>query len=66
MVYLLDGIWVGVVARKPHIREAIRLAWQLGVVDVRQHEVRRCVLEARVWIYVGVLFVWRFLADSSN
>jgi NACHT domain len=63
MVYLLEGIGVGIVVWKPHLREAIRLVWQLGVVEVQQHEVRRCVLESRMWIHVSLPFVWRLLAD---
>jgi hypothetical protein len=62
-VYFLEGIGLGIIVWKPHLREAIQLAWRLAVVDVQQHEVRRCILESRAWIHVGISFVWRFLVD---
>jgi hypothetical protein len=55
MVAFIHEAWF--TTREPHIQEAFCLAWAIGVVDIPQSDIRRCVFEASVWIHrVGCSF----------
>jgi hypothetical protein len=57
----LVGLWIWV--RTPREREAFRLAWGTGVVEVQQFHTGRCFLEAREWIRVSLMFPVGFMAE---